>query len=251
MDTVRVNICYRPLRICWAICAGDHAAFRKAIGLSHTMWGGRFNPIAIANRPEEADRIAEVFRADMIVPVGANDALDAFKTRFAHLISPFFPDGLFLGTKEQGFHAHLLDVQNALVELDGSPSLKSIKEGGFRLYNWDDADPLSDVFLMQFGRYPDVGETGLDYRTMVKSFTEATDQHRAQDAPIPHDIFDHPSVAYLARHGLRRHYGIRSNWDYEGFFLGDATNVDDLVSCWNLRAADTSLVFVDKNHLAR
>ena len=58
-------------------------------------------------------------------------------------------------------------------------------------------------------------------------------------------------MAYLARHGLRRHYGIRSNWDYEGFFLGDATNLDDLVSCWNLRAADTSLVFVDRNHLAR
>ncbi len=113
MDTVRVNICYRPLRICWAICAGDRVAFRKAVGLSYTMWGGRFNPIAIVDRPEEADRIAEVFRADMIVPVGANDALDAFKKRFAHLISPFFPDGLFLGTKEQGFHAHLLDVRPA------------------------------------------------------------------------------------------------------------------------------------------
>ena len=177
MDTVRVNICYRPLRICWAISAGDIAAFRSAVRTTYTMWGGRFNPIAIVDQPEEADHIVEVFRADMIVPVGANDALGTFKKRFSHLISPFFPDGLFLGTKEQGFHAHLLDVQNALVELDGSPALKSIKESGPRLYTWDDNDPLTDVFLMQFGRFPDVAETGLDYRTMAKDFTEAMDQH--------------------------------------------------------------------------
>lgn len=70
MDTVRANICYRPLRICWAISAGDFAAFRSAVRTTFTMWGGRFNPIAIVDRPEEADRI---------VPVGTTDALDAFK----------------------------------------------------------------------------------------------------------------------------------------------------------------------------
>ncbi len=251
MDTVRVNICYRPLRICWAVNAGDRDGFRSAIRLSNTMWGGRFNPIVIADRAEEAAAIVEVFRADMIVPVGTSDALDAFKKRFSHLISPFFPDGLFLGSKEHGFNAHLLDVQNALVELDRSPALDSIKKSGLRLYTWDDDDPLADVFLMQFGRYPDVSETGLDYVAMVREATEATDQHLPKDAPIPQDIFDHPSLAYLSRHGLRRHYSVQSNWDYEGFYLGDVTDLDDLVSFWNLRAADTSLFFVDKNHLPR
>ena len=82
--------------ICWAIWASDRGAFAQAAKFSHTMWGGRFNPIAIVDRPEEAERIVEVFRADMIVPVGAGDALDAFKKRFPHLISPFFPDGLFV-----------------------------------------------------------------------------------------------------------------------------------------------------------
>ena len=251
MDTVRVNICYRPLRICWAISAGDFAAFRSAVSTTFTMWGGRFNPIAIVDRPEEADRIVEVFRADIIVPVGANDALDAFKKRFSHLITPFFPDGLFLGSKEHGFHAHLLDVQNALVDLDNSPALESIKKSAFRIYAWDDDDPLADVFLMQFGRYPDIADTGLDYRAMVKDATEATDLHLDKSALIPQDIFEHPTLAYLSRHGLQRHYGIQSNWDYEGFYLGDTANLDDLVSFWNLRAADTSLFFVDRNHLAR
>ena len=251
MDTVRVNICYRPLRICWAINGGDFAAFRSAVRTTYTMWGGRFNPIAIVDRPEEADRIVEVFRADLVVPVGANDALDAFKKRFDHLISPFFPDGLFLGSKEHGFHAHLLDVQNALAKLDDSPALESIKRSGLRLYAWDDGDSLADIFLMQFGCYPEVAETGLDYLAMVKGVTEGTDHHLARDMPIPEDIFEHPSIAYLSRHGLRRHYAIQSNWDCEGYYLGDATKLDDLVSFWNLRAADTSLFFVDRNHLAR
>lgn len=251
MDTVRVNICYRPLRICWAISAGDLAAFRSAVRTTYTMWGGRFNPIAIVDRAEEAERIVEVFRADIVVPVGGNDAVNTFKQRFPHLISPFFPDGLFIGSREHGFHAHLLDVQNALVELSNSPALESIKKSGFRLYAWDDDDSLADIFLMQFGRYPDVAETGFDYQAMVKEATEATDYRLARDTPIPADIFDHPSVAYLSRHGLRRHYGIHSNWDYEGFYLGDVTNLDDLVSFWNLRAADTSLVFLDRNHVAR
>jgi hypothetical protein len=251
MDTVRVNICYRPLRICWAIAAGDLPAYRKAIGMTYTMWGGRFNPIAIVDRLEEAERIVEVFRADIIVPVGDSDAVKDFQKRFPHLISPLFPDGLFIGSQEHGFHAHILDVHNALVDLTDSPALKSIREKGLRLYSWENDDPLADVFLMQFGQYPDVADTGLDYRAIVKEATAGTEHPIDRSAPIPKDVFEHPSVAYLSRHGLRRHYGIQSNWDFGGFYLGDANNLDDLVSCWNLRAVDTSLFFVDRKHLSR
>lgn len=45
METIRVNICYRPLRIAWALHSRDREAFREAVRLTHTLWGGRFNPI--------------------------------------------------------------------------------------------------------------------------------------------------------------------------------------------------------------
>jgi hypothetical protein len=64
-------------------------------------------------------------------------------------------------------------------------------------------------------------------------------------------VAEHPSVAYLARHGLKRHYSFRSGWDYPGFYLGDASNLDDLVTFWNLPACDTALWFVDAQHVAR
>ena len=50
MDTIRVDICYRPLRIGWAIRAGDIDAFRQAVRLSYTLWGGRFNSIIVVDK---------------------------------------------------------------------------------------------------------------------------------------------------------------------------------------------------------
>ena len=251
MDTVRVNICYRPLRICWAIAAGDIASFRKAVKLSNTMWGGRFNPIAIVDRAEEAERIVEVFRADMILPIGASETVKGFLQRFPHLMTPFFHDDLFVGTPQNDRRAQVLDIHNTLMELSDTPAWTAIKSQGLRLYGWDENDPLTDVFLMHLGAYPDVAETGIDYRAMVKQVAEAKEQQIDQSVAVSVDVLEHPSVAYLSRHGLHRHYGIRTNWDYAGFYLGDATNLDDLTCCWNLRAADTALFFVDRNHLAR
>jgi hypothetical protein len=61
METARVDICYRPLRIAWAIQSGDHESFRRAVRLTHCVWGGRFNPIVMVDRAEEAKQIVELF----------------------------------------------------------------------------------------------------------------------------------------------------------------------------------------------
>ena len=52
MDTLRVNICYRPLRVGWAIKSHDFDAFRKAVKYSHALWGGQFNPIIFVDKFE-------------------------------------------------------------------------------------------------------------------------------------------------------------------------------------------------------
>jgi hypothetical protein len=66
-------------------------------------------------------------------------------------------------------------------------------------------------------------------------------------APIPIDTLEY---SFIAKLGLRRHYGVRAGWDHAGFFVGDAWNIDDLVTFWNLRAADMQLQFIDPEHLA-
>jgi len=251
METVRVNIAYRPLRICWAIADGDFASFRRAIRINNTLWGGRFNPIAIVDRAEEAQRIVDVFRADMVVPLGDGPAVLAFQRKFPYLINPLIPDALFFPANGSGSKARILDVHNALVGMQETPAWRAIKTKGIRLYDWDADDPLSDLLLIMLGGYPEEAEVAFDYRGMLKVAGDATEHHLAKTEPMPVEILQHPTISYFSRHGLGRHHGIRSNWDYPGFYLGDAASLHDLATYWNLRATDTALLFVDRAYLPR
>ena len=251
MDTIRVDICYRPLRIGWAIRAGDMDSFRQAVKYSYAFWGGRFNPILIIDNEEEVSRLVGVFRVDLIIPLGTSDEVKEFPKKYPHLINPFFHEPLFFCDKNRPPSSQVLDIHNALVYLRDNPEWKQIKEKGVRVYNWLPDDPLADLFMMQFGMYPSANDVGHDYRDMLMKAAEAEETLIDKDIPIPQSVLDHPSIPYLSGHGLDRHYSIREGWDSPGFFLGDATNLDDLVCHWNLRAADIPLWFVDQNHLQR
>lgn len=251
MDTLRVDICYRPLRVGWVICSGDTNAFRQAVKISHTLWGGRFNPILMADREDEARRLIDLFRLDMLIPVGNREIANDFPKAFPHLINPFFHDSIFIGGKNEQKRAQLLDIHNALDHLHGTARSSVFAERGLRIYNWEDSDPLADVFLTQLGGYPSKDEIGIDYREILSQGLEATELGLAPESPIPADVLDHPNIAYLSRYALKRHYGIQAGRDSPGFFVGDVTNLDDLVCHWNLRAADIALWFVDPAHLKR
>jgi hypothetical protein len=251
VDTIRVDICYRPLRIGWAIGSDDIDAFRRAVRLSYALWGGRFNPILVVDRDEEATRLVDLFRVDLIWPLGDTDKVKAFPNQFPHLIKPFFHDTLFLEGSNDGRQAQVLDVHNAFVHLRDTPEWRAVKERGVRLYAWQTDDPLTDVFLVQFGGYPTVEEIGIDYGAMFAQAAEATAHTLEPGAVISGDALGHPSVPYVSRLGLERHYAVQAGLDSPGFFVGEASNVDDLVCHWNLRAADIPLWFVDTAHLPR
>lgn len=250
-ETASVNICYRPLRIAWAIQSADKESLRRAVRLNHTFWGGRYNPIVFADRPEEAGELVEVFRADHIVPLGDGPAVKEIRNAFPHLISPMIPDELFLDRSGGHALAQVLDVQNAVARWRNEAEWNAAKERGFRRVVWDSDDPLADVFLMQFGAYPDASETGIDYEAIFSQATMAVDLRITKDEPIPDETVRHPGIAYLSRHALRRHHVVRPGWSFPGFFVGDSSSADDLVAWWNLRAADIGVTFVDERHATR
>ena len=251
MDTIRVDICYRPLRIGWVIRSDDHDAFRHAVKLSHTLWGGRFNPILMADREDEASRLINLFRVDLLLPLGDGDEVKSFPEKFPYLINPFFQESIIIGGATEQKHAQLLDIHNALAHLRDKPEWTAINNQGFRIYSWQDDDPLADVFLMQLGGYPSADEIGIDYKEMLLQGFETMGFDIDPGSPIPADILDHPSITYLQRHALGRHYGIQAGRDSPGLFIGDASNLDNLICHWNLRAADIALWFVDSAHLGR
>jgi len=209
MDTLRVDICYHPIRIAWVIKSGDLDAFRQAVRLSYTLWGGRFNPIVMAGREDEAQRLVDLFRVDLLLPVGNADEVKRFPEKFPYLINPFH-DSILIGGANEHKRAQLLDVQNALAHLRDKPEWKAINDKGMRIDTWQDEDPLADVFLSQFGSYPSADETGIDYREMLTKVFEATEVSLASASPIPADILDHPAIAYLSRHAIDRRYGVEA-----------------------------------------
>ena len=91
METVRVDIRYRPLRIGFAIQAGDMEAFCAAARISFALWGGRFNPIIVVDKPQQARSLIDVFRVDVIVPLGDSEQVKEYPKQFPHIITPFFP----------------------------------------------------------------------------------------------------------------------------------------------------------------
>lgn len=214
------------------------------------LWGGRFNPIVVIDRTNEARALVEAFRADIVQSLGESEEVKAFAASFKHLISPFIHDGIFIG-QEQDARAEVLDVQNAMVFASDTPEWKQIQERKPRIYKWAAEDPLADVFLMQLGAYPEKEAVHIDYESMFKASLGASEVEIQPGAALPADLFDHSSIAYLSRHRLRRHHSVQSFWDYHGFYLGDASNLDDLVDFWNLRAADLGLLFVDRKHAVR
>jgi hypothetical protein len=89
MDTARVDICYRPLRIAWAVHSDDKENFRQVVRLNHALWGGRFNPIVLADHTDEAKDIVELFRAEIVVGIGQSTEVREFPNQFPYLINPF------------------------------------------------------------------------------------------------------------------------------------------------------------------
>lgn len=251
MESIRVDICYRPLRIAWAIRAGDIQGFRSAVRISHTLWGGRFNPIIVVDHEKEAEHLVDLFRADMIFPVSDSEAVRSFPKRFPYLIKPFFHDSICVGAGDYGSPSQVLDIHNAVVHLHRTPEWETIKKRGVRLYTWKSDDPLADVFLMHLGQYPSADEIAINYREIVKNAAEAAEIEIDPTSKLPADTFEHPSISFLSRCGLQRHYNVHATWDGPGFYSGDAGNLDDLVSCWNLRAANVPVLFVDPNHIDR
>jgi len=251
-STMRVDICYRPLRIGWAVRAGDIEAIRKAMRFSHALWGGRFNPIIIIDNEEEAHQLVERFRLDLIWPIGDDQETKKFQKKFPYLITPFYGNSIF--SKDDKFkhhYANVLDIANAMSHWHSTPDWKRIKEAGIRRYHWEPDDPLSDIFLSQLGMYPDPEETGTDYFELFSQVAEPTDFHISAGTPISAEVIRHESLSIFGDLGLDRHSSIRSGWDSPGFYVGRADDAADLVCHWNLRACDIPLWFVDSSHLDR
>lgn len=129
-DTVRVNLCYRPLRIGWAIRSNDLEGFRRAVRYSHVLWGGRFNPILIVDNLEEARQQVELFRLDVVWPLGDSRQVREFVESFPHLKPPFHGESIFVNQAPWRGFSWVLDIFNTAAHWHTKPEWSRFKDLG-------------------------------------------------------------------------------------------------------------------------
>ena len=110
METLSMRIRYRPLRIGWCLSDGDIAGLQKALRLTHTLWGGRFNPIIPVGDFELGRQLVTLFRVDVLFPLSEDEIVKTFIERFPYIPNPFSSQDLFIKESSGEGYARVLDL---------------------------------------------------------------------------------------------------------------------------------------------
>src|SRR6266850_3756477 len=116
MGPIHLQVRYRPIRIGWCVKEGDLSEFRQSLRLTHTLWGGRFNPIIPLGDPVLARDLVKAFRVDCLYCVSQSLEGDALLAEFKHLLWPSFEKELFI-KGSRGPVAAFLDVYHPVRHL--------------------------------------------------------------------------------------------------------------------------------------
>jgi hypothetical protein len=248
MDTLSLRIKYRPLRIGWCLPDGDRVSLRKALRLTHAVWGGRYNPIIPVGDLDRGRELVKVFRVDILIPLAEDDAVKAFIGQFPYLSSPFLDSRLFVESVSGRPSAIVLDLYHPIRRLY-EEHFKNNRQSDFRasLYAWDDDDPLADVFLATFGGLPPKEEAGTDYQELIAKYLAAERVTLTGEDIVPSDAFKKATLNWISCVDLQHHYAVINHWGRPGFYAGSAADFHDLVNYWNLRATDADLLFYDRS----
>jgi hypothetical protein len=169
---------------------GDLEEVRKPLRLTHTFWGGRFNPIIPLGDPELARRLIKTFRVDCLYCVSESPEGSALLNKFEYLLWPTFNKELFIDVGNGQRQAAFLDVFRPvrhLYEEEIKDREKHAVNG--TMFRWDPTDPLADVFLATFGAYPPESEIGKDYDKLFMKFLASKEIPLTNGAAVPATAF--------------------------------------------------------------
>jgi len=248
MNTLSVRLLYRPLRIGWCVLPNDFDAIRSAIRLSFAMWGGSFNPIIPIGDAELADSLINVFRVDVLMPASKGEAVEKFIAQRTNLPWPIFHGDPLLarGGPSPRKDLGVVDIEHPIRRIYEEFFKSNLAAApGLDIWEWPVEDPLNNVLLCQYGGMPAAEEVGKDYPGIAAMALIGQRKSIPTDGPLPVPALDRETLASLNRAYTQQHYVVRNFWDFPGFFVGHADDFDDLLTYWNLRAADIQLHFYD------
>jgi len=253
MSTLSVTIQYRPVRIGFCVQHDSLDDLDRAIRLTHTFWGGRFNPMIPVGSNEDENKLAraltDIFEVAVLYPVSSTATVDAFIKSFPDLPWPKFERELYIDSPI-GKVASFIDVYHPLRSLfEEHIKDKPEPRVSSTLYQWDSVDPLSHILLATFGSYPNRDEIGKDYSGFFVDNLRGQRVEIGKADNLPPDAYGKLTPSALTAFGLDWS-GFSPRGD-AGFYIGDAGSFDDLINFWNLRAANLDLLFYDLAHKGR
>lgn len=241
-----LQVRYRPVRIGWCVQEGNLEQLRMAWRLTHTLWGGRYNPVVPLGDMRLARYLVKTFQVDCLYPLSADSAeAKALVSEFEYLMWPDFQQTLF----EDGFNgkvAAFLDIYHPIRHLHG----EHIKDNEHpkvhgTMYRWAAADPLADLLLATFGGYPTNEEIGKDYGSFFIKYLAATEEDIGGESAVPATAFSDLTPSTLTGFDLTPDYRVGRHGERAGIYYGASADFTDLVNYWNLRASGSEALFYD------
>jgi len=252
----RASIKYKPLRVGFLVREGIIGDLKKAAGINCLLWGGIYNPIIPIALGDNAfaEQLMDLFSVDLLYVVTSSPEIEAFVARYPFLRdSGHYAEKIFYEdwkTKKQ--ISGLLDSKN-IIDLFWDKEYKSkpsVYKSNFLLLKWGETDPLADVFSLQFGFFPTEPDLKWDYKRIFLKGLHAQEQEISPGDKLtmnPRKSFGPIDLTGAELRGYAT--GVRFNGN--GIYIGDSNNFDDLLSFWNIRAADISIVYLAKDYWER
>ncbi len=171
MNTLSVNVKYRPIRIGWCIKENNFDDYKKALRLTHTIWGGRFNPLIPVDNLDLAKNLVELFKVDVLFPLSNDNLVLNFIDQYKHLNWPFlFNKELFINWTGKFKEPVFLDIYHAASRIFSDLNRQNNHlKFQFKLIQWDENDTLTNIFEAMFGTILTPDELGVkfDYKKML------------------------------------------------------------------------------------
>jgi len=247
MSTLNICVKYRPVRIGWCVREGNWEDLRKVLRLTHTLWGGRFNPLITLGDNAVDKRLIDDFQVDCLYPAYQDDQFKKLEEHYPHLPWPTNSD-LFPGDSQEKKTPSFLDVYHPIRRLY-EEYIKNIANPlvSASYFEWGAADPLRDILLATFGGYPPKADTGIDYKELMKKLNGTVTTIQGNQA-ITSEGWDLLTPSSLTGLDLKREgYTGRA----PGIYYGSASDFKDVVNFWNLRAENADVFFYDSIHSDR
>ena len=245
MGPINLRVRYRPLRIGWCIKTDDLTEFRTAARLSHTFWGGAFNPMIPLGDKTIAKRLIDNFQVDCLLCISQTSEGDQLLQEHQHLEWPHSYKELFVDYWGRGRRtAAFLDVYHpARLLYENQIAGQATPAWRAKYLKWSPSDPLADVFLATFGSYPEKDQTGQNYEDLFRHILRAEDIDISA-SPMPPDAYAGLTPSALSTCDLSPADFMVPD-SHPGIYHGGCSDFEDIVSYWNIRATGREVLFYD------